>query len=154
MQQARSGTRLNQSSRVSPAATNILLTEDQPEVQSIARAILTRHGYTVLPAASGEEALRILGEHPDRPIHVLLTDVVMPSMSGPDLARRVRSSRPEVAVLYMSGYTDDAIVRQGVLEAGVAFIQKPFTPDGLLRRIRDVLNTQRSPLNSFRGEAQ
>ena len=75
-------------------------------------------------------------------------------MSGPDLARRVRSSRPEVAVLYMSGYTDDAIVRQGVLEAGVAFIQKPFTPDGLLRRIRDVLNTQRSPLNSVRGESQ
>jgi two-component system, cell cycle sensor histidine kinase and response regulator CckA len=124
----------------------ILLTEDQPEVESIARAILGRHGYTVLSAASGEEALRTL-EGDVRPIHLLLTDVVMPSMSGPELASRVQSTYPEVAVLYMSGYTDDAIVRHGVLAAGVAFIQKPFTPEGLLRKIRDVLDAPR-PVSS------
>jgi signal transduction histidine kinase len=118
----------------------ILLTEDQPEVRSIARAILTRHGYTVLSASSGAEALRILAEYRD-PIDLLLTDVVMPSMSGPDLTRHVQSTYPEIAVLFMSGYTDDTIVRHGVLETGVAFIQKPFTPAGLLRKVRDVLDT-------------
>jgi PAS domain S-box-containing protein len=128
--------------RTIAATETILLTEDQPEVESVARAILSRHGYTVLSAASGEAALRTL-ESDGRPIDLLLTDVVMPSMSGPDLARRVQSNRPEVAVLYMSGYTDDAIVRHGVLEHGVAFIQKPFTPEGLLRKVREVLDGSR-----------
>jgi two-component system cell cycle sensor histidine kinase/response regulator CckA len=120
----------------------ILLTEDQSEVRSIASAVLTRHGYTVLVAACGEEALRILETH-KHPIHLLLTDVVMPSMGGRDLAGRLASSHRDIRVLYMSGYTDDAIVRHGVLEPGVEFIRKPFSPGSLLRKIRDVLDKPR-----------
>jgi signal transduction histidine kinase/CheY-like chemotaxis protein len=116
----------------------ILVAEDQPEVRSIVRTILTRHGYTVLEAADGEEALRMLREHPG-PIHLLLTDVVMPSIGGPELVRRLRETQPAIKVLYTSGYTDDAIVRHGVLEAGIAFLEKPFTPTTLLTRVREAL---------------
>jgi two-component system cell cycle sensor histidine kinase/response regulator CckA len=118
----------------------ILLVEDQPEVRAVARAVLTRHGYTVLEASQGEEALRIEQNHHES-IHLLLTDVVMPAMSGRELARRLLERRPDVRVLYTSGYTD-AIVHHGVIESGVAFIQKPFTPTSLLRRLREVLDEQ------------
>jgi two-component system cell cycle sensor histidine kinase/response regulator CckA len=117
----------------------ILLVEDQPEVRAVARVALTRHGYTVLEASQGDEALRIEKDHHER-IHLLLTDVVMPAMGGRELAQRLRERRPDVRVLYTSGYTDDAIVHHGVIEPGVAFIQKPFTPTGLLRKVREVLD--------------
>ena len=117
----------------------ILLAEDQPEVRSVACAVLERYGYRVLQASNGDEALQILREHRG-PIHLLLSDVVMPSMSGPELARLVQLKQPGIRVLYASGYTDDAIVRHGVLDPGVAFLQKPFTPTALLRKIRELLD--------------
>jgi CheY-like chemotaxis protein len=119
----------------------ILLVEDQPEVRAVARATLTRHGYTVLEASRGEEALQIVLDHHDE-IHLLLTDVVMPAMSGRELARRLLRRRPHVRVLYTSGYTDAAIVHHDVIESGVAFIEKPFTPASLLRKVREVLDAR------------
>lgn len=116
----------------------ILVAEDQVEVRSVVRAALTRHGYTVLEAADGEEALRTVREHKG-PIHLLLTDVVMPSISGHELVKRLRRLGT-LKVLYMSGYTDNAIVRDGVLEPDVAFIQKPFTPIELPTKIREILD--------------
>ena len=93
-------------------------------------------------AASGAEALALAERH-EGPIHLLLTDVVMPEMNGRELARHLASLRPEVRVLYMSGYADEAIARHGVLDPGTAFLQKPFTPDGLARKVREVLDQSR-----------
>src|SRR4029077_6768030 len=96
-------------------------------------------GYTVLAAANGDEAERVAGHHPGR-IHLLITDGVLPGRSGPEVARRLGTTRPDTRVLYLSGYTNDAVLRRGVLEAGVAFLQKPFTPGVLGRKIREVLD--------------
>jgi PAS domain S-box-containing protein len=128
-----------QTTRARGGDETILLVEDQPQVRAVARAALTRHGYTVLDASRGEEALQIEQGHRGS-IHLLLTDVVMPGMSGRELARRLFGRRPALRVLYTSGYTDDAIVHHEVIDSGVAFIQKPFTPVGLLRKVRDVLD--------------
>jgi len=106
----------------------------------VVREILETSGYDVLEARQGTEALRISSDH-EGPIHLMLTDVVMPQMSGRELAQRLAPLRPDMRVLYMSGYTDDAIVRHGVLDAGIAFISKPFTPDALAAKVRQVLDT-------------
>jgi PAS domain S-box-containing protein len=116
----------------------VLVVEDQREVRSVARETLTRHGYTVMEAANGKEALSVLA-HRSGPIDLLLTDLVMPGMSCPDLVAAVRRACPEVRVLYMSGYTSDDMTQRGVIEPGVAFIEKPFAPVALLRKIRNVL---------------
>ena len=127
--------------RAAPGGTEtILIAEDQAEVGAVMRATLEGEGYAVLEARGGEEALRLSAAHAD-PIHLLLTDVVMPGMTGRDLAHALRELRPSVRVLYTSGYTDHAIVRQGVIESGLAFIQKPFSPESLLRKVRDTLDT-------------
>jgi two-component system cell cycle sensor histidine kinase/response regulator CckA len=117
----------------------ILLVEDQAEVRLVTRETLTRHGYTVIEATNGREALLAARNHRGR-IDLLVTDVVMPSMSGRELAERFVQEQPEVRVLYMSGYTDDTVVQQGILEGGVAFLQKPFRPAALLQKVREVLN--------------
>jgi len=118
----------------------VLLVEDAEMVRSLARTILVSHGYTVLEAWDGNEALRIAQEY-DHPIHLLMTDVVMPGMNGQTLAERLASIRPTTKVLYMSGYTGNAITRQGLPDPGVNYLQKPFTPTVLARTVRDVLDS-------------
>ena len=117
----------------------VLLAEDDKTVRTLVRMVLQEHGYTVLAAPHGVEALRISEAH-QGVIHLLVTDVVMPGMNGRELAQRLALARPDMKVLYVSGYTDDVIIRHGVLEAGIAFLQKPFTPDVLARKVRDVLD--------------
>ena len=97
------------------------------------------YGYKVLEASQGEEALRV-GEQHRGPIHLLLTDVVMPGLSGRQVAEALRQRHPAMKVLFVSGYTDDAVVRHGVLEAETAFLQKPFTPVALANKVREVLD--------------
>ncbi len=116
----------------------ILVAEDEDGVRSLTREVLEKYGYTVLEAANGEEALKVAESH-EGPVDLLLSDVVMPRMGGPELAQALVARRPDVKVLYMSGYTDHPMVRRGVVNAGVAFLQKPFTPTALVSRIREVL---------------
>ena len=119
----------------------ILIVEDEAEVRKLTRLILLRQGYKILEAGSGEEAMKICQEGRG-PFHLLLTDVVMPQMNGRQLGEQLgqmQMCRP-LKVLYMSGYTDNAIVRHGVLERGMNYIQKPFTVDGLARKVREVLD--------------
>jgi PAS domain S-box-containing protein len=117
----------------------VLLAEDEEAVRNFTRRVLAAHGYTVLTAADGQEALHLAEQHAG-PIHLLLTDVVMPNMGGRELAERLVAARHDTKVLYLSGYTDDAIVHHGVLEPGIAFLQKPFTLQGLARKLREVLD--------------
>ena len=122
----------------------VLVAEDVAAVRAVTREMLRRYGYTVLEAADGAAALRLAAEHP-APIHLLLTDVVMPDVNGRDLADQLARARPNVKVLFMSGYTDDAVVRHGVLRQGIAYLQKPFTPRSLAGKVRAVLDGRVSP---------
>jgi two-component system, cell cycle sensor histidine kinase and response regulator CckA len=119
----------------------VLVAEDDPAVRKMASRILRRQGYGVLEAGDGLEAL-IAANHHDGPIQLLLTDVVMPRMSGPRLAAAIRESRPDLKVVHMSGYADESIAEHGVLEAGIHLLQKPFDEERLLRMIRAVLDDQ------------
>lgn len=125
--------------RISEGTETILLVEDDEMVRKLVNEVLDNEGYRLLEAANGVAALSICAQY-EEPIHLLLTDVVMPEMSGRELANRLAAVRPELKVLYMSGYTDDVIVHHGVLDEGTEFIQKPFTPDVLARKIREVLD--------------
>ncbi len=120
-------------------AETILLVEDEDMVRQVARRILEMHGYTVLEAASGPEAL-LVSQQTQGPIHLMLTDVVMPGMSGGQTAERLQAERPELKVVFMSGHTENSIVHHGVLDPGVAFIQKPFRSDLLVHNVRLVLD--------------
>jgi CheY-like chemotaxis protein len=127
-------------SPASPGTETILLVEDEAAVRQLARMMLERSGYRVILAATAEEAetthLEFAGS-----IRLLITDVVLPGSSGPDLFQRLSIRDPQLKVLYMSGYTDDAVFRTGRLQHGVAFVQKPFTADALRRKTREVLDS-------------
>jgi CheY-like chemotaxis protein len=127
----------------------VLLVEDEPQVRNLAALVLRDVGYDVLEASSGEEALQIAEKHPGR-IQLLLTDVVMPQMSGKELSVRMTRISPDIVVLFASGYTDDAVVHHGVLERDMDFIQKPFTPNALAKKVRQVLDTRRAEEHASR----
>ena len=128
---------------VAPAhgTETILLVEDVEGLRKLAKRMLESAGYTVLTAANGEEALLLLERYKE-PVHLMVTDVVMPGMSGRTLAERFDATRPGMKVLYMSGYTDDVVVRHGVLDEGMPFLGKPFTVVELTRKVREVLDSQ------------
>jgi len=117
----------------------VLLVEDAAAVRAVTKQVLERQGYVVLEAPDGEAALRLAQQHRG-PIHLLLTDVVLPRVSGRELAERLTQVRPDMKVLYASGYTDDSVVRHGILELGTAYLQKPFSPESLARKVRNVLD--------------
>jgi CheY-like chemotaxis protein len=117
------------------------LVEDETSVRELARRALLNEGYIVLEASHGEEALQVAQQHQGS-IDLLVTDVVMPGgMSGRQLAEHLTLLRQETKVLYISGYTDNAIIHHGVLDAGIAFLQKPFTPSRLANKVREILDT-------------
>jgi len=120
----------------------VLVVEDQDDVRKLAVMVLQQYGYRVLEAANGEEALLLSARHAG-PLHLLLTDVVMPGMTGKELADRLRPLRPGLPVLYMSGHPGNVIARRGVLDSGVNYIPKPFDPDDLARKVREVLGSSR-----------
>ncbi len=117
----------------------ILLVEDEAPVRNLVQFVLHAQGYTVLEARDGQEALGMAERHPTE-IHLLVTDLVMPRMSGRQLADQLRQTRPNVCILYMSGYTDEAVIRHGLLEAHVGFLQKPFNPAVLAHKVRELLD--------------
>ncbi|QJX00977.1 response regulator [Frigoriglobus tundricola] len=124
---------------VRKGSETVLLVEDEPGVRGLAKLALETQGYRVLTAANGNEAVRVFATHGDE-VQVVVTDVVMPEMGGRELVEQIRRLRASVKVLYMSGYTDDAVVRHGIVEAVEAFLQKPFSPLALARKVRAVLD--------------
>jgi len=127
--------------RVPGGTETVLLVEDAAAVRAVTKQVLERQGYKVLEAADGEAALQLAQRHRG-PIDLLLTDVVMPRLSGRELAGQFARLRPDTRVLYASGYTDDSVVRHGILESGTAYLQKPFSPESLARKVRDVLDAR------------
>ena len=120
----------------------VLVVEDEESLLKLTREFLKMRGYTVLEARNGAEAIQVAEQHPGS-IHVLLTDAVMPGMSGRELAERLAPLRPDMKVMYMSAYTEDAIVHLGILDGETAFLEKPFNPDDLARKVREVLNSEK-----------
>jgi two-component system cell cycle sensor histidine kinase/response regulator CckA len=131
--------RADEAKEVLHGTETILLTEDDDMVRRLVRSVLETYGYRVLEAANGSAALLICERH-EGLIHLLISDLIMPGMSGRDLDNRAAQLRPEMKVLYMSGYTDDTIVGQGFLDEGTPFLQKPFAPDTLAQKVREVLD--------------
>jgi CheY-like chemotaxis protein len=122
-----------------PGTETLLLVEDEGQILDLGQSVLQQCGYTVLSAATPEIALALAARHPGR-IDLLITDVVMPAMNGRELRQRLTDSRPGLACLFISGYSADVLGREGVLEASVHFLQKPFTLQGLAQKVRDILD--------------
>ncbi len=134
-------------SRPMPRGSEILLVvEDDLSLRHLARGVLEGQGYDVRTAANGQEALRMTSQHKGLPIRLVITDVVMPQMGGKVMAEWLKTTNPDLKVLFTSGYTDDAISHQGVLEPGVKFLAKPYTPATLACKVRDMLDGQPAPL--------
>lgn len=128
----------------------ILLVEDEPSVRFLAAEVLQRQGYTVLQAANGEEALRVAHEFGEEEIQLLLTDIVMPQMGGRELRERLCALHPRIKVLFTSGFSDGAVVQDETTHPSVSFIPKPFTPETMAGKVRELLNT---PALSGRDQA-
>ena len=124
----------------SEGTETVLVVEDEAAVRILAGRILRDRGYKVLEAAKGMEALRVARDYKEE-IHLILTDVIMPGMSGKELVNEIGKILPKIKSLYISGYTDSAIVHHGILDPNVAFLQKPFTINGLARKVREVLKS-------------
>lgn len=131
-------TKTKQSDFTTKGWETILLVEDEEAVRNTTREILKLFGYNIIEANDGLAALDVIANYKEK-IHMVLTDVVMPRMNGSELAARLTKILPNIRILFMSGYTDDAIIHHGVLEEGINFIEKPFTPDALAKKIREVL---------------
>jgi CheY-like chemotaxis protein len=116
----------------------IVVAEDEEMLRELVRAVLEKQGYQVMTAPDGSAALTLCTSHIG-PIHLLISDIIMPELGGGELASRLVKLRPEMKVIYMSGYTDETIAHHGIVDPGVAFLQKPFTPHDLLRKVREVL---------------
>jgi CheY-like chemotaxis protein len=132
----------------SRGAERILLVEDDPDVRALTEAVLERGGYEVIAARDGDEALRVFRDQ-GRPVHLLVSDVVMPKMSGRELAERLRVLQADLKVLYVSGYTQEALGHHGVLEPGIVLLPKPFQPVAMLDKVREMLDT--TPARPQRG---
>jgi CheY-like chemotaxis protein len=117
----------------------VLVVEDEPALREIAKRVLSRQGYVVLEASNGNVALEVSAAFTAK-IHLVLSDAVMPGMSGAETVRRLKVQRPDLKVLFMSGYTDDEVVRRGIVSSAVPFIQKPFAPGGLAKSVRETLD--------------
>jgi signal transduction histidine kinase len=128
----------------------ILIVEDEPQIRNLAFDCLVYCGYDVLSSSNGVEALQLI-EHLQRPVDLILTDVVMPKLSGRELAERISALQPSAKVLFMSGYTNDSVVNHGILDGATWFIQKPFTLESLVRRVREVLDSDEPPAHSTKS---
>jgi PAS domain S-box-containing protein len=120
----------------------LLVVEDEPTVRHLANHVLENQGYTVLRAMNGQHALHLAQEHKGPPIRLVITDVIMPQMGGKVMAERLKTTYPDLKILFTSGYTDDTIAQHGVLEPGVAFLPKPYTPAALARKVRAMLDNE------------
>src|ERR1019366_9347375 len=118
----------------------LLVVEDEPSVRHLACGILESQGYEVLSATNGQDALHVVREHKGPPIRLVVTDVIMPVMGGKVMAEWLKTTYPDLKILFTSGYTDDAIERHGVLDAGVEFLSNPYTPATLARKVRELLD--------------
>ena len=130
----------------------ILVVEDEAPVRAVTRQLLERNGYRVLEAGDGAAALALIDGGAETHVDLLLTDVVMPGMSGRELADQLKARRPDLHVLFMSGYTDDAVLRHGVLEPGLAYLEKPFRPAALLSKIRQVMQSPATQARKYPEE--
>ncbi|MEM1207278.1 MAG: response regulator, partial [Acidobacteriota bacterium] len=135
-------TSLGRAAAAATGSETILVVEDEESVRTVACEILQAKGYRVLEASNGQQALEDCARY-EGSIDLLLTDVVMPHMKGTELARRLGSLRPEIKIMYMSGYNEESILGKRLGEAGPILIQKPFSPQSLARRVRDVLDSGR-----------
>jgi hypothetical protein len=120
-------------------AETVLLVEDEDGVRELMAEVLTGYGYQVLMARRAEEALQLAARHSGR-VHLVISDVVLPGLGGPALVEQLRAARPGIAALFISGYTSEAMVQRGIVEEGAAVLAKPFTPEALGRRVREVLD--------------
>ena len=130
----------------------VLLVEDEESVRELVRVTLVSRGYNVLEAENGERGLRAAESYKEH-IHILITDVVMPGIGGRELAKLLLAQRPGMSVLYLSGYTEDAVVTQGALGPGTGFLQKPFTLQNLAKKVREVIRSQPAPKSRAKSAA-
>jgi len=134
------GTQLLKKGPLPRGAETLLVVEDEPSVRHLARRVLEAQGYTVLSAPNGQDALHTARDHKESPIRLVVTDVIMPLMGGKVMAEWLKTTNPDLKILFTSGYTDDAITHHGVMEAGMQFLPKPYTPATLVRKVREMLD--------------